>query len=556
VPQRKRLKIRISAVVPVFNEEKTVAGVVETLLKSPRIDEVIAVNDGSRDQTAKILKSFGKRIIFLNYRKNRGKGFALAKGIKKAQGEVITFWDADFINLQQHHIEALLNPILRKEAQVVIGYPARFKNAYLNVFQTISGERAYYRRDLLPHLSEMSESRFGIEVYLNEIFKEAKTVIFPYYDLRGLFKNEKFGSQKAVQEYTKEGLEIAQALLRQQSKKINQDWGQLKKLSSKAGVTEIQKQAQRIKNPQVRQFLNDYVFRYLKNGVEIETKTILGKAKSSKPSIKEELPSISAIVPAWNEEKAIAKVVEALLQNKFISEVIAVNDGSRDQTAKILKSFGKRIIFLNYRKNRGKGFALAQGIKTARGKIVTFWDADLPNLSDTHLETVLRPILQGRARAAIGYRYYPVPVPHWIYRSRDLSGQRAYYRSDLLPHLQAMVKTRFGVEVYLNTLFKEDQTAKVPIHGLRALYRQEKSGVWKGTGSYIKTGIEITKTLIELDKTGRVNHKALKLLSRAQDLPDIQKALIKLGNENIKNLWENYILHYLKFSSKRKRAGL
>ncbi|MEX0587272.1 MAG: glycosyltransferase family 2 protein, partial [Patescibacteria group bacterium] len=78
-------KITVSAVVPVFEEEKTIAGVITALLSSPLLDEVIVVNDGSSDSSPEIIKSFEPRIKFINLRKNRGKGFALAKGIRKAQ---------------------------------------------------------------------------------------------------------------------------------------------------------------------------------------------------------------------------------------------------------------------------------------------------------------------------------------------------------------------------------------------------------------------------------------------------------------------------------------
>ena len=74
----------ISAIVPIFNEEKTVSNVVEVLLENPQIDEVICVNDGSTDQSLVVLKEFEKEIQLIDLKENHGKGYALAEGLKKA----------------------------------------------------------------------------------------------------------------------------------------------------------------------------------------------------------------------------------------------------------------------------------------------------------------------------------------------------------------------------------------------------------------------------------------------------------------------------------------
>ena len=84
--------ISMSAIVPVYDEEKTVARVIGALLANNKFDEVICVNDGSTDRTLEILKSFGNKIILIDLKKNRGKGFALVSGIKKAKGEIVVFF--------------------------------------------------------------------------------------------------------------------------------------------------------------------------------------------------------------------------------------------------------------------------------------------------------------------------------------------------------------------------------------------------------------------------------------------------------------------------------
>ena len=108
-------KKSVSAIIPVFNEEKTVKKVVEVFQNSfDLIDEIICVNDGSTDKSLEILESFGDRIKLINLKRNKGKGYALAKGVEKSTNELVIFFDADFPNLSKKHIKTLIEPTLKK----------------------------------------------------------------------------------------------------------------------------------------------------------------------------------------------------------------------------------------------------------------------------------------------------------------------------------------------------------------------------------------------------------------------------------------------------------
>ena len=73
---------KISVIVPAYNEEKKIVGVINSLFNSNSFDQIICVNDGSTDNTLQLLKKF-KKITLINLKKNHGKGFAVAAGIKK-----------------------------------------------------------------------------------------------------------------------------------------------------------------------------------------------------------------------------------------------------------------------------------------------------------------------------------------------------------------------------------------------------------------------------------------------------------------------------------------
>lgn len=72
---------------------------------------------------------------------------------------------------------------------------------------------------------------------------------------------------------------------------------------------------------------------------------------------------ICVIVPTYNNEKTVGRVVEEVL--KYSSDVVVVNDGATDSTTEILKGFGDRIYSISYSPNRGKGYALRMGFQKA-----------------------------------------------------------------------------------------------------------------------------------------------------------------------------------------------
>ena len=204
--------VTISVIVPVYNEEQTVSEVVSNLLSNPYFYEVICVNDGSTDESLRELEKFRDRIKLISFTENQGKGQALAAGIERAKGDLVVFIDADLTNLSEFHIEALLSPILKGEADAVLGYAKRGEMP--NLAAHLTGQRVYYKEDLLPFLDQIARSRFGVEVLLNDIFRDKRVVMVPLQDLIGLTKAEKRSPLLAVIEYIEEMNEILSQLLR------------------------------------------------------------------------------------------------------------------------------------------------------------------------------------------------------------------------------------------------------------------------------------------------------------------------------------------------------
>jgi glycosyltransferase involved in cell wall biosynthesis len=117
-------QILISIIVPVFNEEKTIDIIIKKLHKLKKLNfifEIIVVNDGSTDKTEKKILSLKKFINkYISNSENKGKGFAIKKGMQNARGKYIFFQDAD-LEYDPEDILKFFNLIKKFEPDLIIG---------------------------------------------------------------------------------------------------------------------------------------------------------------------------------------------------------------------------------------------------------------------------------------------------------------------------------------------------------------------------------------------------------------------------------------------------
>ncbi len=253
-------KHTVSVIVPAYNEEKTIKDVLTVLKNAPSANEIICINDGSTDNTEQILKQFEKDVTVINLKENNGKGNALAIGIKKAKGDIIVFLDADLVSLSDQHIKQLISPLLEDDYKAVIGYMVN--KVGISVFTEISGQRAYFRADLLPYLEDISKTRFGVEMFLNGLFtqKETKKIVLPGLD--SLLKYQKQKPDVALKEYIKEVVEIVKVVGNTEILSDN-DLQILKNLTHNITFEELRSSINRLKNIKIKEAFNKYVDRYI-----------------------------------------------------------------------------------------------------------------------------------------------------------------------------------------------------------------------------------------------------------------------------------------------------
>jgi glycosyltransferase involved in cell wall biosynthesis len=187
----------ISAIVAAYNEEETIAEVLTALERSPLIEEIIVVSDGSTDRTVEIARSFNARTIAL--RENQGKGFAMRLGVEHAAHDVLFFVDGDMVNLRESHVEALAGPVLRGQCDMNNGVRHRgrildFLHMGVHLGPVLSGIRVM-RREVFASVPLQYMERFKIEAALNHFCKRAgrRTFNTVIYDLGHVTKELKRG---------------------------------------------------------------------------------------------------------------------------------------------------------------------------------------------------------------------------------------------------------------------------------------------------------------------------------------------------------------------------
>jgi glycosyltransferase involved in cell wall biosynthesis len=215
-------RVRLSVVIPIYNE----VGTVETLLRRvrdvPLWLEVIAVDDGSTDGTRDLLPSLEGTLIdtLVMHEHNQGKGAALRTGFKHATGDVVVVQDAD-MEYDPLEFPLLLKPILSGKADAVygsrfLGGPHRvlfFWHSIGNRFLTLLSnmftdlnltdmETCYkaFRGDIIRNMI-LTSNRFGIEPELTARLAQAKARIYELpisYDGRSYEEGKKIGWKDGV----------------------------------------------------------------------------------------------------------------------------------------------------------------------------------------------------------------------------------------------------------------------------------------------------------------------------------------------------------------------
>jgi glycosyltransferase involved in cell wall biosynthesis len=192
-------------------------------------------------------------------------------------------------------------------------------------------------------------------------------------------------------------------------------------------------------------------------------------------------PLISCIVCAYNEADRIRAILDAVHRHPVLCELIVVNDGSTDATEALLKGYPD-VRVISYSPNRGKTYALAQGIAAARGDYLMMLDADLAGITPADIHALAEPVTSGWTDVSISLRSNSLR----LYRMIGLdfvSGERVIPKwlvASAVPLMESL--PRWGGEAFINNLISKRglSIAVVDWPAVCNIRKYTKVGLWRG----------------------------------------------------------------------------
>ena len=164
----------LSVVIPVYNEESSIAEVVRKLLVVPHLLEIIIVDDCSTDRTFEIARSLSQndsRVRVAQQQKNSGKTAALRAGFALTQGDIVIVQDAD-LEYDPSEIPLVIRPILEGHADVVFGsrFLVRRATRVLYFYHYLANKFLTFTSNLFTNLN-MTDIETGYKAFRGDIIR-------------------------------------------------------------------------------------------------------------------------------------------------------------------------------------------------------------------------------------------------------------------------------------------------------------------------------------------------------------------------------------------------
>ena len=225
-------------------------------------------------------------------------------------------------------------------------------------------------------------------------------------------------------------------------------------------------------------------------------------------------PIVSIILPTLNEERGIIETLKRINELDLDKEVLVVDGLSKDNTVKNAEAYGAEVVF---EKRKGKGVAMATGVKVAKSDIICFLDGDgtyppkfIPKMLQLikHCDVVVASRLlkkegaYGSMNTFIHYRFFPFIFKSFLKKfktSEPISGMRlmrkeTWYKLNLSSH-DFMIETEMEVKMAKNKM----KVIEIPIPCIKRIGRSKWDASW-GTlfkiRNYVKLNEKYLKDLI------------------------------------------------------------
>lgn len=211
--------------------------------------------------------------------------------------------------------------------------------------------------------------------------------------------------------------------------------------------------------------------------------------------------TLSVIIPAYNEEKTICKIIDKVLTRPEVFEIIIIDDASKDGTKQMVGQYlsNPKVRLLSHEINQGKGAAVIKGIGEAKGRFVIVQDADLEYNPDDYPD-IIAPLAAGKADVVYGSRFMGTPGMVRYFRHEmgnkvltflsnvfsdihltDMETCYKAFKREVIQNIN-LDSQRFGIEVELTAKIARARVLRiyeVPVSYNPRRYNEGKKITWK-----------------------------------------------------------------------------
>ncbi|PJE77229.1 hypothetical protein COV05_00435 [Candidatus Uhrbacteria bacterium CG10_big_fil_rev_8_21_14_0_10_48_16] len=208
------MPVKITAIIPAYNEQETIAGVIAPILGCSLISDVLVISDGSTDATVERAREAGATVHHIPYK--GGKGEAMLYALTQTTAPIVAFFDADLRGLTSEHVERLILPVLHgsRAMNVALRDRGRVLTAVTRHLPLIAGERVMLR-SVIEQIPPQFLKGYMVEASLN-YYCRSHGFLYGAVELQGLSirrKYEKVGYARAVLQYMHMFYQVGKAMI-------------------------------------------------------------------------------------------------------------------------------------------------------------------------------------------------------------------------------------------------------------------------------------------------------------------------------------------------------
>jgi polyisoprenyl-phosphate glycosyltransferase len=207
---------------------------------------------------------------------------------------------------------------------------------------------------------------------------------------------------------------------------------------------------------------------------------------------------ISCIIPAYNEEKNISRVMDAATTFSGFNEILVIDDGSQDSTTRIAESYQANcpaLKVITLPQKNGKAGVIKRGITGAKGSLIVTLDADLIGLTHKNIDSLILPVINGEVDQTVMDRAGDhTPVWGWTNCAKYFGGERAFWKKDFL-EIDMPDSSGYLLEIINNLHYiKRGKIIRtIFCRNLYTVHQFNKMDMITGTKNYIAMSIDILK---------------------------------------------------------------